>query len=137
MMITRIVTWRAQKAYMGLAAKSYDARAAFHSGNHEALKAITRRRALRKETTDRTLQNADLLDQRRDGAIMLIDTAEGPLYLRAGTGGLMGDSNEPEIFMQGHYDMLQLWLAQTKNLSHPLTATSPIDGANHDGSLGF
>ena len=36
----QIVTWKAQQAHVGLAAKSYDARAAFHSGDPRELKKI-------------------------------------------------------------------------------------------------
>ena len=54
MAATRIVTWRAQQAHVSVAAKSYDARAAFHSGNHSKLKAITRKRAFATNVSDRT-----------------------------------------------------------------------------------
>lgn len=136
MTATRVIAWKAEQAKVGYAAKSYDARAAFHSGKHTRLKAITRRRAFASQVNTRTENNADFLDQRRDQSLMKIETIQGPLIMKAGTGGLMGDSNEPEIFMQGYYDMLEVGLAKTRNLSNPLMVTNPMDSRLHDASLG-
>eukprot|EP00959_Pyramimonas_sp_CCMP1952_P316885 6632827-Pyramimonas_sp.AAC.1 len=81
-----------RSARMSFLAKSYDMRNSFATGSHERLVAA---RALRCE--DEHFQ--PLLEQHRHQAVVFLQASDASIALRPGTGGGMGDSNEPELFM--------------------------------------
>eukprot|EP00969_Alexandrium_andersonii_P115978 5128857-Alexandrium_andersonii.AAC.1 len=79
----------------------------------------------------------ELLTTRRFEAIMLITTPQGELFLRAGSGGLMGDSNEPELFMANHYQALEEYTYSTfGTATRSALVTCPIFEQRHNAGIG-
>ena len=67
---------------------------------------------------------------------MKVDAPQGPLFMRPTTGGLMGDSNEPEIFMEGYYNALSWCVSDTHQMiTEPTIVLCPITGEEHNASL--
>ena len=138
MMILRIVCWKAIQAKQSIAVKSYDMRSAFHSGSHRDLEGVSHRRAVDKGENATTRQNAAFLSTRRRESRMIVTTPQGELCMKTGTGGLMGDSNEPELFMENFYACVKNYAAWTHDaISSPLLARSPVTGRWHNASLGL
>ena len=133
----RIVCHKLRQANIPHAVKSYDAKSAFHSGTLEDLQKVTMSRLrldqrtnvenafLDPEDARIARQDNDFLRQRRFEAYMVIPACDGLVPLRAGEGGLMGDSNEPEAFMHNYYKALRKHTENTYTRhSKPLTASS-------------
>eukprot|EP00959_Pyramimonas_sp_CCMP1952_P085276 1783064-Pyramimonas_sp.AAC.1 len=77
-------------------------RNAFATGSHERL------------VEAHTLRCEDehvhpLLEQHRLDAVVFLHASAASIALRPGTGGRMGDSNEPELFMESFYPLVVQW----------------------------
>ncbi len=72
----------------------------------------------------------EFFHQRRHTSTALIQTSDGTLLVRPGDGGLMGDSNEPDLFMKTFYVGTKQWLFNNhKEISHPMVARwEHVDG---------
>ena len=130
MLSVRVVCHKLRKANIPHAVKSYDAKSAFHSGELTDLQNVTEARLRLEQRTGTegafldpsdarcAREDAAFLAQRRFEANMVIYGCDGSVSLRAGEGGLMGDSNEPELFMQNYYEAVsQHTLATHKGIS--------------------
>eukprot|EP00959_Pyramimonas_sp_CCMP1952_P205337 4294002-Pyramimonas_sp.AAC.1 len=77
-------------------------RNAFATGSHERLVAA------------HTLRCDDehfhpLFEQHRHEAVVFLQAPDASIALRPGTGGGMGDSNKPELFMESVYPLVKQW----------------------------
>ena len=61
---------------------------------------------------------------------MVVQACDGQIVARAGEGGLMGDSNEPELFMHNYYEAVAQYLLSTHRNSKALISTSPWGRTN-------
>eukprot|EP00959_Pyramimonas_sp_CCMP1952_P383957 8046837-Pyramimonas_sp.AAC.1 len=105
-------------------------RNAFATGSHERLIAA------------RTLRCDDehfhpLLSQHREQAVVYLQASGANLALRPGTGGRMGDSNEPEFFMGSFHPLVSQWEAQMAEVQgDPFGVVCPFTSTTHKGHLG-
>ena len=106
MAIPRIICRRARRAGLPLVARSHDKVNAYGSGNHQA----------RIDALPAFIGRSDigLFVQRRRELTARIEAIDGPVWLRLGCGGPMGDGNEGELFMRDFYDCVQSWHTQPR-----------------------
>ena len=137
MLLIRITMWTLRQLQQPHMVKSYDMRNAFGTGTLEDLLPTLTQRAL-ATIEDREQESTEaFLHQRRMEAHVVIPTSEGPLTMRVGSGGTMGDISEPEAFMKNFYDTITPWAMDAyKAYSKSLVFRSPIDGTPVDGSWG-
>eukprot|EP00959_Pyramimonas_sp_CCMP1952_P390538 8184004-Pyramimonas_sp.AAC.1 len=102
MLLAKLMIWRLRAADISFLAKSYDMRNAFATGDHARLIAA---RAVHCDDE----RFRPLLEQHRERAVVCIQASDATLALRPGTGGRMGDSNEPELFMGSFYPFVEEW----------------------------
>jgi hypothetical protein len=130
MTLTRIATFKLRSAHIPHLVKSYDMRNAFGTGDTDRLLA-----AHRVRTDDPHFE--DMLTQHRLRATMRIDDSDDIVGLHPGSGGRMGDSNEPELFMESVYPLIIDWDAElTAVIGDGLICTSPITGTAHRIDMG-
>ena len=146
MLITRVGAHHLRKTRRPHAIKSYDATSAFHSGKLPDLHEIERKRlrlaqrtAIDADAHDarRARQDETLMRQRRFNAIMTIPCPDGSALLRAREGGLMGDSNEPEMFMGNYHEAIDDYRMDTHNrIAKPMIVTNEWTATTVDASMG-
>eukprot|EP00959_Pyramimonas_sp_CCMP1952_P331627 6944276-Pyramimonas_sp.AAC.1 len=102
MLLAKLMIWKLSAANISFLAKSYDMRNAFATGDHARLIA-----AHTVRFDDEHLH--PLLEQHRERAVVYIQASDATLAFRPGTGGRMGDSNEPELFMGSFYPPVEEW----------------------------
>eukprot|EP00959_Pyramimonas_sp_CCMP1952_P145998 3057163-Pyramimonas_sp.AAC.1 len=107
MTLTRIATFKLRSAHIPHHVKSYDMRNAFGTGDTDQVLA-----AHRVRTDDPHFE--DMLTQHRLGATMRIDASDDIIGLHPCSGGRMGDSNEPELFMESFYPLIIDWDAELR-----------------------
>ncbi|CAK0843916.1 unnamed protein product [Prorocentrum cordatum] len=130
MTLTRITTFKLRSAHIPHLAKSYDMRNAFGTGDTDRLLA-----AHRVRTDDPHFE--DMLTQHRLRATMRIDANDDTIGPHPCSGGRMGDSNEPELFMESFYPLIIDWDAElTAVIGDGLTCTDPITGNAHRIDMG-
>ena len=123
----RIVTAKLRYTGLAHAIKSYDMRSAFHSGVHANLCQISDQRSYIAHDQTTSDLYGQLLRDRRQCTVIKINGSDGDAFLNNSTGGPMGDSNEPEIFMQDFYNHLDQYRANTMiSIGNPLICDSPI-----------
>ena len=138
MLAVRVTCHKLRQANIPHAIKSYDAKSAFHSGTLADLQEVTQKRLRYAQRTENgfadpidfrfAIQDEKLLSQRRFEANMIIHGCDGSTSLTAGEGGLMGDSNEPELFMQNYYCAVSQYV-------HAQDAPEDKQGAHHTSGL--
>ncbi|CAK0885294.1 unnamed protein product [Prorocentrum cordatum] len=130
MTLARIATFKLRSAHIPHLAKSYDMRNAFGTGDTDRLLA-----AHRVRTDDPHFE--DMLTQHRLRATMRIDASDDIIGLHPGSGGRMGDSNEPELFMESFYPLIIDWGAGLNAvIGDGLICTNPITGTAHRIDMG-
>ena len=99
MTLIRITTWTLRAIGQPHLVKSYDLKNAFGSGELDDLAEALTERA-REGVPDNEIEHyLAALAQRRNEAVVIMPTADGPAAVKIGSGGTMGDYNEPEAFM--------------------------------------
>ena len=146
MLITRVGAHKLRKKRRPHAIKSYDATSAFHCGELEDLHEVERKRlrlprrtAIDADPNDarRASQDETLMRQRRFNAVMTIPCPDGPALLRAREGGLMGDSNEPEVFMGNYHEAIDGYRMGThQRIAKHMIAINEWLGTTVDTSMG-
>jgi len=112
-------------------------RNAFGSGDMETLNDMLTRRALSNCPPQEEESTEALLRQRRFDARVCVPTDSGPLVMRLGSGGTMGDANEPEAFMSNFYTTITPWILKSnRTYGKAFMYASPVTGATVDGSWG-
>eukprot|EP00959_Pyramimonas_sp_CCMP1952_P399778 8376684-Pyramimonas_sp.AAC.1 len=96
MMIIKILIWKCLHCKLGFMLKSYDMRNAFGTGHVLGL-------VQAQEERQPTIHFRRVLEHYRAQAIIRIDAADSTVHVHPTSGGRMGDSNEPELFMQAFY----------------------------------
>ncbi|CAK0905019.1 unnamed protein product [Prorocentrum cordatum] len=111
MMATRIVAWKGHHSGQHMLHKSYDATNAFGCGRKEDLERSVRARLEEdEEIKDQDLNYVTAISrQRRMALTVVIPAADGEVALRSGSGGFMGDTSEPEIFMSNYHIAVTKW----------------------------
>ena len=104
MMNVRVTSWHLRDADQPHLIKSYDMRNAFGTGRLSDLDETLTKRAITSGLEAERDTTCRLLSQRRFNAQVCIPTEQGPLTMKLGGGGIMGDVNEPEAFMDNFYD---------------------------------
>ena len=99
MLMAKLLIWKLRAARLAFLATSYDMRNAFATGQQLRLIAAHTVRC-----DDEHFQ--PLLEQHREDAVVYLQASDTSLALRPGTGGRMGDSSEPELFMGSFYPLV-------------------------------
>ena len=81
--------------------------------------------------------NAELVAQQRTLAVMVLNTCDGTLCLTPASGGRMGDSNEPEFFMESFNPLVREWnYRMFLPAVRELVIQCPIFGGKVAGDMG-
>ena len=142
MLGVKIATHKLRRDNMPHSANSYDAKSAFHSGELDDLHQVTKTRLRFDQRTSIAncfldpidsrcaRQDEAMLRQRRHEAFMVVRACNGQIVAKAGEGGLMGDSIEPELFMHNYYEGVAQYLLATHHNSKALISSSPWGRTN-------
>ena len=137
MIVIGVTAWTLRALRQPHMIKSYDLKNAFGSGKLEDLEgSLVERSHVGVPDNEQDYYKA-ALSQRRFEAVVIIPTTHGPIGFSLGSGGTMGDSNEPEAFMANFYHAVQPWiLTNHKKFSRELVFTAEPIGARGDGGWG-
>ena len=131
MLLVKLLVWKLRAAKLRFIVKSYDMRNTFGTGTHEGLMEVVRSRGVRWE-------QLSLFEQHREQGVIVVEAADATIGLRPRSGGRMGDSNEPELFMGAFYPRVEEWNGDIKLLlGDHFAARSPLDEDGDMVSLGM
>ena len=111
MTCTKIMAWKGVRGGQPMLHKSYDATNAFACGSKTELEdGIRERLETDPEMEERDIAFANHITRtRRDRLTVVLDAADERLAVRSGSGGFMGDTSEPEIFMHNYHHAVRAW----------------------------
>ena len=140
MLILRLVAWKCRAAGVQTLNEAYDMTNAFASGTIADLNKKTEERIKRglPEGSPELPSTVALFALRRGVQTMILRAPDGDAAFMAGTGGFMGDCNEPEIFMVKFYASVTDWNRRLyrKGIAEPFVARCLVIEAPQDLSMG-
>ena len=117
-MSSHIVSWRLRRCGLYFSVTSHDMTNAFPSSKHSVIKQ-NNRTALHRS-------HALLLDHGRKHMIAHIDALDGEVDMHARAGGLMGDGNAPEEFLEAFQQPLDQWRPAMPDTIDQVMITRPV-----------
>ena len=126
MAVSRIVAERLRRARMNFAAASYDGTNAsvcsWHSGLEDRCDDLIENFGYGGEA----LQTAYRFRQRRAAMIVKLDAWDGSVECIMRGGGMMGDGNAPDEFVDNYSFSVSAWLMGAYNISKPMVAKQQV-----------
>jgi len=140
MMATKIVAWKGVHSGQPMLHKSYDATNAFACGSKDQLEQCVYDRLVEGTADDEEDDGNDIqfaahiTRSRRAALTVIIDAADERLAVKSGSGGFMGDTSEPEIFMQNYHHSVTAWATFEKRQNNGSTVINfgrfgPVDAS--------
>lgn len=127
MMGARIMASKLHSASMPFVVGSKDLSNAFACGSHDVMQGYIQQRL----PTD----DCQLLWVRRLRSFVRVQGADGELYMLSGSGGMMGDGNAPDEFLESFRTVVSEWATNTYDQRRNMVTRCAIFPAVHDGSL--